>query len=402
MDLTQFQKESNIALDQITMKRIRPLYEKIHWPDRLIGIRGARGVGKSTLLLQYGKKMRDEEERKVLYVSLDEIFFKTHTLVDTGRAFKDAGGEILILDEVHRYGPDWSVEIKLLYDKFPSLKILFTSSSIMELYQARGDLSRRSSIYDMYGLSYREFIHWKYQLYIRPISLDDIVKHGKELAEDYIAENHQPLTLLKEYWKVGYYPFYFENEAQYYRRLREVMSLILEIDLPNYYNLTPLTGKKLATLLSVITESVPFTPNISKLATFLETNREHVQNYLYYLHQAKLIGLLPRQVRGMIRTQKPEKIYLDNPNLMYALPGADPNLGTIRETFVYNALSTVDIDLGYTKQGDFQTDNYIFEVGGRNKTNKQLAGLPNAYRVVDDLEVGFGNRIPLWLFGLLR
>lgn len=402
MDLSPLFEQSSLLMDRVPDRIVRGCMSDLRRQSRFLGLRGSRGVGKSTLLLQYGKERRIELGNKILYTSLDELFFRKEKLVEVGRHFVREGGRLLLLDEVHRYGEDWSVELKLLYDSSPDLEVRFTSSSIIELSQAKGDLSRRAPLFDVYGLSLREFIYWSGGPDLPIVNLDDVVAKGNELARDLLTAGFKPLPYLKQYFSIGYYPYYWDSPELYAANLRNTVNILLEQDLPPVYGLSVTSSERLKKLLVAIAESVPYKPNMSKLAEFLGTNRATVQDYFYYLHQARLIGLLPRQVRGIIRTQKPEKVYLDNPNLLAALPNGPSEIGTKRETFFYNALTTSGIDLGYSKQGDFKTDKYTFEVGGRNKTNKQIAGEPNAYRVLDDFDIGHGNRIPLWLFGLLR
>ena len=402
MDFAPLRQLSDLLIDRAPETIVRGYINILRQKSRFVGLRGSRGVGKSTLLLQYAKERRDELGSSLLYVSLDELYFKKNKLVDFGREFVRQGGKLLLLDEVHRYGEDWSVELKLLYDSLPDLEVRFTSSSIIELSQAKGDLSRRAPLFDVYGLSLREFIQWSGGKELPVYSLADIVNKPDEIARELLRDGFKPMEYLKPYYRHGYYPYYWENPELYRQTVNTVVNTLLEQDLRPVYNLSVTTTERLKKMLVAIAESVPYKPNMSKLAEFLGTNRATVQECFYYLHQAQLIGLLPRQVRGIIRTQKPEKVYLDNTNLLYALPVSEPSVGTLRETFFYNALTTSGVDLGYAKSGDFMTDDYVFEVGGRNKTNKQIAGQANAYRVLDDIDVGFGNRIPLWLFGLLR
>ncbi|MFT7121935.1 MAG: putative AAA+ superfamily ATPase [Neolewinella sp.] len=402
MDFTPLRQLSDLLIDRAPETIVRGYINILRQKSRFVGLRGSRGVGKSTLLLQYAKERRDELGSSLLYVSLDELYFKKNKLVDFGREFVRQGGKLLLLDEVHRYGEDWSVELKLLYDSLPDLEVRFTSSSIIELSQAKGDLSRRAPLFDVYGLSFREFIQWSGGKKLPVYSLAEIIAKPGEIARELLRDGFKPMEYLKPYYRHGYYPYYWENPELYRQTVNTVVNTLLEQDLRPVYNLSVTTTERLKKMLVAIAESVPYKPNMSKLAEFLGTNRATVQEYFYYLHQAQLIGLLPRQVRGIIRTQKPEKVYLDNTNLLYALPVSEPSVGTLRETFFYNALTTSGVDLGYAKSGDFMTDDYVFEVGGRNKTNKQIAGQANAYRVLDDIDVGFGNRIPLWLFGLLR
>ena len=399
------QQESQRLITRVPTAIRRPLLQQIAWTDRLIGLRGARGVGKTTLLLQHGK---EEAARvglgNVLYISLDDLLFRQQTLIDFAREFRDQGGQVLLLDEVHRY-PDWSVELKLIYDKFDDLLIRFTSSSIIELSHAKGDLSRRAVMYDMYGLSFREYLIWRDYLptdIAVPHTLSEIITRHQDIAWSITKNGLEPQRLLLEYWKDGYYPYRPASPEVYLRQVADAATTVIDTDLPPIFSLTPATTEKIKRLLVTIAENVPYKPNISKLAQQLEISRPTVQNYLFYLHQARLIGLLPSELRGIIRTQKPEKVYLDNPTLLYAMPNRPPNTGNLRETYFYSALSTAGLALAYSTVGDFKTDEYVFEVGGPNKKNTQLQSLPNGYRALDGIGVGFGNAIPLWLFGFLR
>lgn len=393
--------QSKALIERVPITRVRPLLEKINRNARFVGIRGTRGVGKTTLLLQHAIRESQKRDQKVLYVSMEHLYFRNHTLYDLGTEFVRNGGELLLLDEVHRYA-EWAVEIKLLYDTQPDLRIWFTSSSIVEITRAKADLSRRVVIYDLYGLSFREYLIWN-NIYDFPVfTVAEVLAGPKQINQAIAQDGFKPLPHLKRYWRTGYYPYAQDDEELYFYYVNAGINTLLDVDVPALYGLSPATTEKLKKLLVVITESVPFKPNMTKLADYLGVNRETVQNYLYYLYQARLVALLPGKVKGNLRTQKPEKVYLDNTNLLFAIPGAEPNLGTLRETFFHNALTSAGIAVGYAKTGDFMTDEYIFEVGGRNKTNKQIAGQENAYRVVDDFDLGVGNRVPLWGFGLLR
>lgn len=376
----------------------RFLFYQINRKRRLIGIKGARGTGKTTLLLQYIKEnfgISDE----VLYVSLDNIYFAKNRLVDLTDDFVKTGGKYLFLDEVHKY-PGWSREIKNIYDDFPDLKIMFTGSSILEIDKGEADLSRRAVIYNLPVLSLREFIEVKYGLKLNAHSLTDIIEYHLDIANQ-IVKKIKPVKEFNNYNLYGTYPFFAETGRDYYDHLERIIYLILETDLPAAVPIDYNSIVKLKQLLLVISESVPFQPNISKLSIKIGVTRDTVIKYLHYLEKAQLISMLRSSTKGISKMAKPEKIYLNNNNLSNALQSGQTNRGTVRETFFFNQLS-VKHTVKLPHRGDFVVDNkYVFEVGGKNKSKKQIINFQDAYIASDNIEYGFKHKIPLWLFGFL-
>ena len=386
-------------LSRTDLAFIRYLYPKIRWNNRLIGITGARGTGKTTILLQYIKRNFGNAPKEILYVSLDNIWFSNNRLIDLISDFDKMGGKYLFLDEVHKYG-NWSQEIKNAYDNFPDLRIVFTGSSMLEIYKGNADLSRRAVHYELHGMSFREFINYDQNIEFETFTLEDILQNHIEIASA-INERIKPLPLFHRYLKEGYYPYYKEDSEIYGERLLHTVNVILETDLPSIENIEIHTIKKIKQLLFVIAQRVPFSPNISELATILETSRKSLLNFLTTLEKAHLINLLQQNTSRLKILAKPEKIYLNNTNLACALETEKPDTGNLRETFFFNQLKAVS-DITSAHKADFTVNNrYIFEVGGKNKGHEQIMGLENAYLALDHQEYGFGNKIPLWLFGML-
>ena len=377
----------------------RSLLEEIHWDARLIGIKGARGVGKTTLLLQYIKLKLKDQLQQSLYVSLDNIWFSNNTLSYLVDHFVKRGGKFLFLDEVHKY-PNWSQELKNIYDDYPSLKVVFTGSSLLEILNARADLSRRAIVYHMQGLSFREYIGLETNHVFPKISLSTLLKKHIELAKE-INLKIKPLQYFDQYIQNGYYPFYKEQPSLYSIRIEEVINLMLEIELPMLRKVDIAYIHKIKQLLLIISESVPFIPNITKLSQKIGLQRGTLLSYLHYLDEIGLTKNLFKVAEGISKLQKPEKIFLENTNLMFTLSAENSNKGNIRETFFVNQLS-YQHKVNYAEQGDFTIDmKYTFEVGGKNKKNKQIETVKNAFVVADDIEYGSFNKIPLWMFGFL-
>lgn len=392
------QKHINV-LKGISLSFQRYLLSKLPWDERLIGIKGARGVGKTTLLLQYIKLHYGIITDKALYISLDELYFTEHNLTDFVSEFLAKGGEHLFLDEVHKY-KNWSIELKNIYDSYPKLRIVFTGSSLLEILNARSDLSRRALVYTMQGLSYREFLNFYYKTNFKALKLSDILDNHVKIAEGITAEI-KVLKHFHNYLKIGYFPFYNKNETLYYRRLQEIINMILEVELPLLRNTDISIISKIKQLLYVISQSVPFKPNISALANKIKTTRKTLLEYLHYLNDAGVLKSLNKDNFGVSVLQKPEKLYFENTNYLYAIMGAEPNIGSVREMFFLNQLSQ-KYTVTYPERGDFKVeDSYIFEVGGKAKTNKQIVDLKNAFIAADDIEFGYENKLPLWLFGFL-
>jgi len=385
-------------LKNTPVKFIRSIYFTINWNTRLIGIKGARGVGKSTLLLQYIKLNFSENLEKALYVSLDNLWFTSNKIYDLAEEFVRKGGTHLFVDEVHHY-PNWSQEIKNIYDDFPSLHIVFTGSSLLEILNARADLSRRAITYTMQGLSFREFLVMEKKIKLKNYSLEEIINNHLQIAQE-ILEKISPFQYFEKYLKIGYYPFYKEESSLYQIRLNEIINMILEIELPLLRKVEIAYVHKLKELLFIISQSAPFVPNITKLSNKIGLNRVTLLSYLHYLQESKLIINLYKKAYGISKLQKPNKTYLENTNLMYALVSENINKGNLRETFFINQLQQEYIE--YSAKADFYVNNqYTFEIGGKNKNHKQIQDMENAYIVADDIEIGFKNKIPLWLFGFL-
>ena len=377
---------------------IRSIMDKIDWNDRLIGIRGARGVGKTTLLLQRIKKFLGNTG-ECLYVSLDNLWFAEHSLLNLVDYFVKRGGKFLFLDEVHKY-PKWSQAIKNIYDDFPKLKVVFTGSSLLEILNARADLSRRAIVYDIQGLSYREFLNITQKTDFQPVSLSDILENHKEISDE-ILSKIKPLQFFSDYLQHGYYPFFTEGIARFSYRLEEVVNLILEVELPLLRNVDPSYVPKIKQLLQIVAESVPFIPNIDNLSKRIEIHRNTLLLYLYYLQETQLTNHLHKDISGINRLQKPEKIFLENTNLAYTLAEKNCDIGNMRETFFLNQLS-YNHTVEYPNSGDFWIDKkFLFEIGGKSKSDKQIKGTNNAYIAADNIEYGFDKKIPLWQFGML-
>lgn len=391
---------NDIIAEKISLNFKRSLYDTINWDQKMIAIKGARGVGKTTLMLQRQKFGLDKNAHS-LYVSMDHPYFYNRTLFDLADEFYKLGGRFLFVDEVHKYA-QWSRELKVLYDAFPELRVVFSSSSALDIYRGESDLSRRVFTYDLPGMSFREFLIFKDKVNIRAIDLEHIISGHRALTTKLSKEKEvHILPLFKEYLKTGYLPFSFpENEAGYIIKLNLVINTVLDIDMAYTDGYTPSTALKLKKLLAILAESVPFQPNIAELSRKLNISRDSIYNYLKYLEKALLINTLHARGKGTSLLQKPEKIYLENTNLFYALK-LEPNIGSIRESFLLNQLINSGHKVFYPKQGDFFVDNKIIEVGGKLKSGKQISGIDKAYIASDDILAGAGNKIPLWLFGFL-
>ena len=377
----------------------RSILHEINWDARLIGIKGARGIGKTTLLLQHIKIQLAQKLQQTLYVSLDAIWFTNNSLTDLADAFVKQGGEYLFLDEVHKY-PNWSQEIKNIYDDYPKLHIVFTGSSLLEILNARADLSRRAVIYSMQGFSLREYISLESGITLPSYTLDEIVENHFEISQK-ITAIVKPFMYFQKYLQTGYYPFYREQEDLYQQRLGEVINMILEVELPLLRQIDIAYVHRIKQLLVLLTESVPFTPNVTKISARIGINRATMLSYLHYLDESELTIHVNNETGGLNKLQKPTKLYLNNTNLMYLLQHVEINIGTYRETFFANQLKYRN-KISIPSQGDFLVNQkYTFEIGGKDKTKKQLEGIEHGFIAADNIEVGFGNKIPLWLFGFL-
>ncbi len=377
----------------------RDLLHQIDWTNRMIGITGARGVGKTTLLLQQVNQEFGYSEN-VLYLTMDHIQLSGLSLLDIAAYHSAKGGTHLFIDEIHK-SKNWSSELKTIYDLYPELSVVFTSSSILEIYKGQADLSRRVIMYDMNGLSFREFLQIETGIHLDVFSLDNLITNHINIAHSILDFGIKPIKHIKQYLEYGYYPFYLENISAYPIKLLNIINLNLEIDLVGIKNVDPASIPKLKKLIYLLTTSVPFQPNISKLAGSVEITRNTLLQYLQYLSQAKILNMLQDSGSSYSYIAKPEKIFLHNTNLMFCLQPNAVNTGSIRETFFVNALAA-KFKINTTNQGDFLvSDTFTFEIGGQSKTTKQIAGLADSYIVVDDVEIGSKNKIPLWLFGFL-
>lgn len=396
---------SNRLINNVKNTFTRSLIHTIDWSQPVIEIRGSRGVGKTTLLLQKAKSIQ-KAGGKVIYVSLDTPYFFNKNLVDFAVEFTKFGGEYLFIDEIHRYPAkhkqsDWSLELKNIIDAFPDLKIIYSGSSILHLFNGNGDLSRRKASYLMSGLSFREYLEMNKIHSFEILKIDDIIQNHTEIAQK-ITETTPPLLHFNNYLKFGYYPFYKENENVYYNQLQNVIHLIIDTDIPYLTTISVNAKEQLKRLLGAISTTIPYTPNMKTLANLIEvTDQRTLLKYLQLLEEAQIIQLVKSDSVGNKSLQKPEKILINNTNLMYALGMNNTEKGAQRETFFYNQLTITD-RIVYSKTADFKVnEKYTFEIGGKNKGKKQLLGQEDAYIVSDDIEIGFGQKIPLWLFGFL-
>jgi predicted AAA+ superfamily ATPase len=389
---------SQQKISSVNLSFKRYLFSKINWSNRLIGIKGARGTGKTTLLLQWLNQLNLTHKQKA-YLSLDELYFTNHSLLESAQSFYQQGGKVLVLDEVHKY-PTWSTEIKNLYDRYDDLKIVFTGSSIIEISRQEADLSRRALMYELWGMSYREYLHLTHNLILPILTLDEILDAGGKPLEN-LPVGFKPLEYFNEYLRYGYYPFYSSNPENYYQLLRQLCRAIVEYDMAELKGFDIRHSKKMLQLLYVVAQQVPFKPNINNLAQKTQIHRNSINNYLYFLHEARLIHLLYEQGISTATLQKPEKIYMGNTNLLYALSESTLSAGTLREVFFNNQVNVLN-RVNHTPETDFVVNgSHYFEVGGKSKKTKQIAGLSSAWVVKDNLEYPVGKSIPLWLFGLL-
>ena len=385
-------------IDSEKSSYLRYLHNEIDWNERMIGIIGARGAGKTTLIFLHIRETFSDKN-KALYVSLDNLWFSNHSLTELCDHFCAFGGTHIFIDEIHRY-PNWAIELKNIYDNFPELHIVFTGSSILEIYKSDADLSRRAMKYELHGLSFREYLALENMLDLKPFSLEDILKNHSNIASD-ISSKVKILPLFKAYLEHGYYPFYRESRNNYFSKLENVVNTVIEVDLPSIEKIDYNGVYNIKKLLMILASLVPYTPNIEKLSNEMNLNRASTLKYLTYLNKAELINVLLPPNKGMSMLTKPEKIYLNNSNLLYALTGTHVDEGNVRETFFMNQLM-VGHKISVAKQGDFLIDGkYTVEVGGKNKSYDQIKDLADSFVVADNIEIGWGNKIPLWLFGLM-
>lgn len=376
-------------LEQVSSTFHRYMYGQVSWESRMFGLVGPRGVGKSTMILQYIKEHRNE--RRMFYVTADHLYFSSHTLVDMVDEFAKEGGEQVFIDEIHKY-PDWSRELKQIYESHPDVKVGFTGSSVLDIYKGSADLSRRAPVFFMQGLSFREYLMLFHHIEMPAYTLSQVLDHQAK-----VPNVSHPLPLFRDYLQRGYYPF--ANEGDFALRLRQVLNQTMEVDIPLYAGMNASTGRKLKKLLAVIAQSVPFKPVMDSIASVVGVSRNVLPDYFLYMEQTGMIGQLRDDIGGIRGVGKVEKVYLDNTNLAYVLGGSSTDIGNIRETFFYNQMR-VTSEVTSSRISDFEIDGKTFEVGGKGKGKKQIADAKEGYVVKDDIEMGANNIIPLWAFGL--
>lgn len=392
--LIEFQ---NYLLRPVTNNLRRYLHDMINWDQRMIGIKGPRGAGKTTLMLQH-LKFDEGVKQNALYVTADHPWFYTHSLLETAVDWFKQGGKIFLIDEVHKY-LNWSKELKNIYDGLPEMKVVFSASSALEIYKGEADLSRRVVSYSLGGLSFREFIFFTTGKKFSPVTIGDIKDHNIDLSYT-ITENFRPLSEFSKYLKSGYLPFFIEGEDTYFLKLGQIINTIVDTDLAYITGYNAGTSSKIKKLLGVLAESVPFKPNIAAIARKLDLSRDSVYQYISLLNDARLLNNLNIEGKGVSTLQKPEKLFLENSNLAYTLT-ENPNKGNLRETFILNQLLNAGLEVSYPSTGDFFTNEIIIEVGGKRKSAYQVKHHGNYLIAADDIESGAGYKVPLWLFGFL-
>lgn len=390
-------KKHRALLSQVRIDIIRDTFSVIDWQKPLVAIRGSRGVGKTTLMRQYIRTRYGIDAGEALYCAMDSIYFSTHSLLDLCERFTMMGGRHLFLDEVHKY-PSWSREIKEINDLYPNLRITFTGSSLLQILNAEADLSRRVLSYSMRGLSFREYLQFYYGIKLPARPLPEILANAGAICDEVNAVC-APQKMFEQYLRVGFYPFYDGDEAEYYSRLENVVNFIIDQELVEFCNIETAYTRKLKAMLMYLAANTPYEVNIAKLATYLELNKATVLSYLSSMARAELISLLYSDNKSVTKMQKPDKIYINNPNLQCMLSG-DVKIGTLRECFAVNQLSAKHkVEYGKA-QGDFRVDGkYTFEVGGADKKFTQIAGVADSYILADGIAFPIGNKLPLWLVG---
>lgn len=367
----------------------RYLYEQINWKNRIVGIRGPRGVGKTTMMLQHIKEVLPVDD--VLYVNADDIYFSDHRLIDLAERLVQRGVHHLYIDEIHKY-KDWSKELKLIYDYYSELKVVFSGSSVLDINKGVSDLSRRAVMYHLQGLSFREYLQLFKGVELPVLSLEEILSGKGDLLNV-----KTPLLWFDEYLKTGYYPF--AKEEGFDEKLRQIINLTLETDIPVFADMSAAMGRKFKQLLMIISKSVPFKPNMSKLAEMVGVGRNLIAGYLRYIEEAGMIAQLRDDTGGIRGLGKVDKVYLDNTNLIYSLAEGEVNVGNVRETFFFNQMRVNNLVVT-SSVADFRIGEAVFEVGGRSKGLRQIQGVEQGYVVKDDIEFSSGNILPLWWFGL--
>jgi predicted AAA+ superfamily ATPase len=393
--LTELREYQKIFFEKIDFTYKRYFFNQLDFNHKMIGIVGARGVGKTTFLIQYLKQI-DIAFSKKLYISTE--FLKVDSLFEVAKAFYKEEGQLLVIDEIHKF-KNFEIELKKIYDLL-DLKIIFSGSSALQIDNAKADLSRRVITHTVYGLSFREFLELKHDIKLPYFSLQDILTNHIDIAHELLGKFNLTLNF-KEYLKYGYYPFYFEDPTGYPVKLNQTISTVLEVDIPSIFPIEYHNILNLKKLIGLICQSVPYTPNIKELMQKMDMgeNYKGLYRYLYYLKSAKILTIINSKTKGDNIFTKPDKILLNNTNLHYSYCD-NSSVGTIREVFVTSMLKDHSVKLA--KKGDFLIDDrYLFEVGGKKKSFKQIKDMPNAYVISDDIEIGSNNKIPLWLFGFL-
>lgn len=398
-DVQPLIERMDYLVDKVSVGFHRYLFSEIKWRNRLLGIKGGRGTGKTTLLRQHVLEEFGGVGEKALYVSLDDLWFSRNSLIDLADWHRKRGGSHLFIDEVHYLKP-WQTYIKNLTDFFPDLSVVYTGSSMLKIDYGGADISRRQIVYDLNGLSFREYLAFEGIKDVSPLGLDEILDNHREIARK-IARGVSILKHFRDYLSFGYYPFYREDRESFHVRLQSVVNQVLEVDLPTIEEVSTATVFKAKKMLAILADSVPQTPKMAVLYRELETDRNQGLKILKALARSGLLGLLSTEKVSLKDMSRPDKIYLDNTNLMYAL-SREVDTGCRRETFFLNQLRASGHDVTYPAQGDFLVDGrHTFEVGGSGKGFSQIKDMPDSYVAADDIEVGIGNKIPLWLFGFL-
>lgn len=388
--MEQLQATYRKLLRETTTTFHRYMYDRINWNARMIGLMGPRGIGKTTLVLQHIKEQLPTMES--LYVQAEDFYFASHRLTELADSFVKIGGKYLFIDEIHKY-KDWARELKLIYDYHAELHVVFTGSSVLDIAKGAFDLSRRALMYEMQGLSYREYLELFHGIRIPVCTLQQLLQQEVEVSDGFL-----PLRHFADYLQRGYYPFSDDDISQY---IQQVVNATIETDIPQYADLSVSTARKLKRLLAIIAQSAPFKPNMSQIGGQLEVSRNNVADLCAYLEKAGLVSQLRTSTQGIQGLGKVDKIYLDNPNLIYTLGSSNVEIGTVRETFFFNQTRSL-MPVTVSPVSDFLIDGkYTFEVGGKKKKQRQLQDIDNGYVVKDDIETGYGNIIPLWMFGML-
>lgn len=391
---------SNDLIQRTPLSFKRYLMDEIDWNSRLIGISGARGSGKTTLMIQYLKSEIDNLD-EAIYISLDDLYFTKNNLLDFVFEFRRNGGKYIFIDEVHKY-QNWSQELKNIYDQFPDVKVVFSGSSALDIYKGSHDLSRRAMVYNLYGLSFREYLKFYRNIELPAYSLNELLSISNQEIST-LTNDFLPVPVFKEYLKWGYYPFFNEsnNVTTYYRQLINILNTTLDSDLPSIFHINYDSVLKIKKLLTIIAGIVPYQPNITKLSEQAGASRDSLLKFLDYLEKSNIIKMLHKDAMGLTKLNKPEKLFLQNSNLMYAFSNDSPDTGNLRETFFLSQLM-VNHEVSFADKGDFTVDNkYTFEVGGRKKSRKQILGMENAFIVSDETDYRSQDKLPLWIFGLL-